>query len=225
MISITKKRFKKTIEHMKGSWSFEEHIREIYDPLRVRRRRFPSPAEEASQTPLVQKKLVAWNADLGKRDQMNWSLFHERHRDILEKLFGLRHLGKLRRKDYDLVCQVLMELEDFKPSKGRSLVFASKSAHFYFPGLIPCTSREVREGLKALEKKKGEDLHALVPDGGRTLFSFTTAENNLRSYRNYLALGNALCANLDPKDFLGKKTPSFDLHAKIYEWWVISYSL
>ena len=60
--------------------------------------------------------------------------------------------------------------------------------------------------------------HQVYPKTGpRFVFNSPTAR--LRSYRNYVALGNALAAGVDSSTFFGERpVADYGLHAKIFEW-------
>jgi len=169
---------------------------------------------------------MAWNADLGARHLMNWKGFLKFHRLILKPLAKIEPMGYLQEKDIDKICSVVKKLEAFKPTKGQSLVFGSKAAHFHFPGLVPVMSKEVREGLYVYEKKQNKEMELVFPNSKRcSIFDFTTPENRFRSYRNYIYLGNYWMKNISIKDILGKEAPKYSLNAKIYEWSIIMYGL
>ncbi|MFC1611318.1 hypothetical protein ACFL6C_10180, partial [Myxococcota bacterium] len=66
-------------------------------------------------------------------------------------------------------------------------------------------------------------LDEMVPAPGQR-FRFGTTEENRASYWYYLRLGNELMRNVCTKKLLGKWCRSpFDLHAKVFEWCLLSY--
>jgi hypothetical protein len=221
MLTIEREALLRTAEAT--GWDLGGHIEWVYDTFCFRGGTAPPLVVRAGETrPAIQQSLMDWKADLGARDRMDWPGFLEAHQRILQGLAPLPRLGQLRPHDIDAVCAVVDALEGFKKTSGRALVFGSKAAHFHFPWLVPVTSSEVIEGLRWLEQRHPADIDALIPGTGQR-FEFNTPANRLRSYRNYVVLGNALTARIDSSTFFGDyPVADYDLHAKIFEWWVIS---
>ncbi|MFC1609544.1 hypothetical protein ACFL6C_01170 [Myxococcota bacterium] len=83
-------------------------------------------------------------------------------------------------------------------------------------------AKEVHDALKSLEKHHPAWLDEVVPAPGQR-FRFGTTEENVASYWYYLRLGNELMRNVSTKKLLGKWCPArFDLHAKVFEWCLLS---
>ena len=200
------------------NWDIQAHVDDVYERFRFRRGKAPPLDTEA-----LRSRLMQWKADLGARagTQMDWAGFMLHHRAILQPLSTLPRLGRLTDNEVELVTSVVLHLESFKDTTGRMLVFGSKAAHFHFPGLVPIMSSEVRDGLKELARAKANALKCYLP-AHQQEFRFGSARQNLNSYRNYVALGNALCADLDAKKLLQRTSATFDLHAKLFEWWTAS---
>lgn len=207
------------------AWSLENHIERIYDTMAYHGGKAPPVFRREGQTRYaVQQSLQDWNADLGARDRMDWRGFLENHRSILGCLANVPRLGRLRDTDVDAVCDVVGKLEDFKPTAARKLVFGSKAAHFHFPWLVPVMSSEVEQGLRVLQQDHERDLTKLLPDTGDWWFRFASPEQRAGSFRSYVSLGNALMRDIDTRDILGRRSPSYDLHAKVFEWWIVSFA-
>lgn len=203
-------------------WDLEGHIQRVYDTFRFRGVRPPALVVRPGELrPAIHQSLMDWKADLGARDRMDWPGFLAGHGRILQPLATLPRLGLLDARAIDEVCAVVARLEQFKATSGRALVFGSKAAHFHFPGLVPVVSSEVAAGLQEIERRHPDDIARLVAGTGRR-FVFTNAANRQISYRNYVVLGNALTAGLDSQAFFGRRSSArYDLHSKIFEWWVI----
>lgn len=204
-------------------WDLGGHIERVYDTFCFRDGEPPPLVVRDGETrPAVQQSLMDWKADLGARDRMDWAGFLQEHQRVLQRLATFPRLGRLSARQIDSVCEVVDALEGFKHTSGRTLVFGSKAAHFHFPWLVPVMSSEVVEGLQWLENQHPRDIGAVVPGSGPR-FVFNSPTTRLRSYRNYVVLGNALTMGIDSSTFFGEyPVADYDLHAKIFEWWVIS---
>jgi hypothetical protein len=196
-------------------WDLEGHVRRVYDTFGFRAGKPPRLFRRPGETrPAIQQSLMDWNADLGARDRMDWSGFLARHQRILRPIARLPRLGKLDDAGIDRVCEVVGELEAFKKTDGRTLVFGSKAAHFHFPWLVPVMSSEVADGLREVERAHGEDVRRHIPGEGRR-FGFTSADARRTAYRNYVQLGNAIMRDVDTRRLLrGVTDARYDLHAK-----------
>jgi exonuclease I len=76
-------------------------------------------------------------------------------------------------------------------------------------------SSEVQQGLKEIQRR------GLA---GSLRFAFTSERKRAEAYRNYVALGNREMRDVNSRRFLrGKTRTAYALHAKIFEWCIISY--
>lgn len=221
MLTINRSAVLQTAED--NGWSLENHVDRVYGTFRFRGGKPPKLVTRPGEVrPAIQQSLMDWNADLGARDRMDWDGFLAKHQRILTRLATLPRLGKLASRDIDTVCGVVEELENFKSTAGRKLVFGSKAAHFHFPWLVPVVSSEVHSGLAEIERTRGRDVEALVPGTGRR-FRYTSPEACSSCFRAYVVFGNVLVRDIDSRRFLGNwSSAKHDLHAKIFEWWVIA---
>jgi len=204
-------------------WKLHEHIDRVYDQLRYRAGRFPKLfTRPGEHRPAVQQSLMDFSADLGVRHKMDWPGFLRRHQAMLQPLAALPRLGRLSEAQIDTVVEVVAELDRFKHTKGCTLVLGSKAAHIHFPATVPITASEVVTGLKALQRSNEPELTAKLGRDG-PWFRFTDPVTRRLAYRHYVALGNAVMAEVDARRLLGmKKAPPYDLHAKLWQWFVIS---
>lgn len=219
---IDPERFRRT-RTLRG-WNLGWQVENCHVPFVPVRGAIPdhSKTPKGEKYSRLQRMLQIWNADLGARANMDWSGFLGGYRRTLKPLTNLPSLGALTEADLQRVLSVVAELESFKPTKGRALVFGSKAAHFHFPWMVPVISSEVRRGLSALERARPEVLRAHLgarPDG----FEWTGAEANRRSYEAYLRLGNALMRGVDARVVADAEDAPFDLAAKVFEWCVVSF--
>jgi len=223
MLKVDRRRLLQTARET--GWDLRGHIERVYDVLRFRNGRFPRLiARPGEQRPAIQQSLIDWNADLGARDRMDWKGFLSRHQTILQPLTALPRLGRLDERGIDTVCTVVQKLEGFKKTLGRKLVFGSKAAHLHFPGIAPVMSSEVARGLAIIEKRYARELDGALPSPDRR-FRFQNAQACVQSYRNYVSFGNVLMRDIDSRTFLGPRShASYDLHAKIFEWWVVAFA-
>ncbi len=207
-------------------WDLNGQIEHVYEAFRFRNGRPPKLVRRSGEArPAIQQALMDCNADLGAREGVDWPGFLRRHREILKRLADLPRLGRLDPEGIDRVCAVVGALEDFKDTAGRKLVFGSKAAHFHFPGLVPAMSIEVEAALREIDRVEREELEDLFPGRGRK-FLFSSPTSRRASYRNYVALGNAVMRDVDSHTFLGGySSVTYDLHAKVFEWWVVAFGL
>jgi hypothetical protein len=210
----------------KTGWDLNDSIHGVYDSFRFRNGR-PPPLAQYPGDPrtAIQKALMDCNADLGARNRIDWAGFSRKHQGILKRLAQLPRLGELEPSDIDRVCAVVEELEDFKQTTGRKLVFGSKVAHFHFPWLVPSMSGEVECALREIDRTERRALEGLMPGPGRK-FLFASAASMSISYRNYVVLGNVVMRDVDSGSFLGSADAlGYSVDAKVFEWWVIAYGL
>lgn len=222
MLKITQERVRHTGEYR--NWSLEEHIEQVYNVLRFQRNWPPLLVHRPGESrPAVHQILLDWKAGLGALHHTDWQGFLRRHQSLLSPLASLSRLGRLSDADIDLVCSIVRDLESFKNTQSRMLVFGSKAAHIHFPWLVPVMSSEVRQGLGNLMRSHSAEVNRCL--GGETAlqFSFTRPEECFRSFRHYVALGNWMCRDLDANKMLGVPRLKYDLHAKAFEWWVVSF--
>lgn len=207
-------------------WDLEGQIERVYATFRFRNGRPPKLVRrEGEKRPAIQQSLMDCNADLGARDRVDWAGFLRRHQAILKSLAPLPRLGRLDHRGIDRVCAVVGELEDFKDTAGRKLVFGSKAAHFHFPWLVPAMSIEVEAALREIDRVERAALERLVPGRDRK-FLFSSPEARSASYRNYVVLGNEVMRDVDSRTFLDRlSTATYELHAKLFEWWVVAFGL
>lgn len=207
-------------------WSIQNHVSRVYDTFRFRNGKPPAIGVRPDEhRPAIQQSLMDWNADLGARHKMDWPGFLAEHQRLITPLAELPTLGGLTDDQIDLVCEVVGALENFKSTKGRTLVFGSKAAHFYFPGLVPVMSSEVQSGLLQIQRLFEAELGKRL-GGRRSWFAFRSVAPRRDSYRNYVVLGNALLRDADMSDLPAWSSDAgIHLHAKIFEWWVIGCGL
>jgi len=207
-------------------WDLNGQIERVYEAFRFREGRPPKLVRRGGDVrPAIQQALMDCNADLGARERVDWAGFLRGHRTILKRLAPLPRLGRLDPDGIDRVCAVVGALEDFKDTAGRKLVFGSKSAHFHFPWLVPAMSIEVEAALREIDRVERTELVDLLPGRGRK-FLFSSPASRRASYRNYVALGNAVMRDVDSQTFLGGYSRAhYDLHAKVFEWWVVAFGL
>jgi len=207
-------------------WDLNGQIERVYEAFRFRDGRPPKLVRRSGEArPAIQQALMDCNADLGARERIDWSGFLRTHRQILKRLAPLPRLGRLDPDGIDCVCEVVGALEDFKDTAGRKLVFGSKAAHFHFPWLVPAMSIEVEAALREIDRVERPALDDLLPIRGRK-FLFSSPTSRRASYRNYVALGNAVMRDVDSRTFLGGySSAAYDLHAKVFEWWVVAFGL
>jgi hypothetical protein len=159
----------------------------------------------------------------------------EHYERILAPLCDLPRLGELTDKQVEIVALAVAELENFKPSLGRKLVFGSKAAHFVFPWLVPVISSDVVRGIEnmrrlQLDGAEGDFLAAFFgykrSEGVWVKFG-DDPEQNGAAYFEYLLLGNTLLKNFDDRDYMGKFGESlcldFRIDAKLFEWALVSW--
>jgi hypothetical protein len=224
VLKISKSRTNRT--RRDRGWDPNEHNKYVYDVFSINKGVFQENClERGNKNSRIREELTAWNADLGARDRMDWKGFERRHHYILGKLSKISRLGKLDPSQVTNICDVVYELDKFKNTETQTLVFGSKAAHFHFPGTIPVMSSEVRTGLVLLEKLHPAELHDLIPSPAKKKFRFGTQEKNYDSYWYYVALGNAMMRKINDRDYLRRKSTHYQLHAKVFEWWVISFGL
>jgi hypothetical protein len=207
-------------------WDLNGQIERVYEAFRFRNGRAPKLVRRSAESrPAIQQALMDCNADLGARERVDWPGFIRGHRELLKRLAPLPRLGRLGPDGIDRVCDVVAALEDFKDTAGRKLVFGSKAAHFHFPWLVPAMSIEVEAALREIDRVERTALDDLLPGPGRK-FLFSSPTSRQASYRNYVALGNAVMRDVDSQTFLGgHSSATYDLHAKVFEWWVVAFGL
>jgi len=201
-------------------WDLPGHIRTVYQPFRCRNGVLPAVSSDGKIRAQLKKTLMAWNADLGARDKMDWEGFFEGMEEILTPLARLPRLGLLDGEQLKAVALAVWQLEQFKHTKSGKLVFGSKAAHFVFPWLVPIVSSDVVRGIEDFRR------HSTAIDdifGRKNTMKFgSDPEKNLRAYFEYLDFGNHMLETFDCQIFLGSKVRvDFGLDAKMYEWlWV-----
>jgi len=202
-------------------WDLPGHIRTVYQPFRCRDGVLPAiSASDGKLRAQLKQTLMAWNADLGARDKMDWEGFFEGMEGILAPLARFPRLGLLDQDQLEAVVLAVWQLDQFKHTKSGKLVFGSKAAHFVFPWLVPIVSSDVVRGIEDFRRR------TMLIDG---MFGRKNAmkfgpdpEENLRAYFEYLDFGDRMLETFDCQAFLaGNVRVDFGLDAKMYEWlWV-----
>jgi hypothetical protein len=207
-------------------WDLEAHVERVYEMFRFRDGHPPRlPRPSFGTHAAIQQSLMDCKADLGARAQIDWPGFLRRHQGILRPLAALPRLGRLDDHQIDLVCAVVARLEDFKQTAARTLAFGSRAAHFHFPWLVPVVRSDIEAALRAIDRNERAALQSLLPGRSRK-FLFSSPRSRAASYANYLRLGNALMRDVDSKTLLGAiSSADYDLHAKVFEWWVVAFGL
>lgn len=211
---ISRARFRRTVE-LRG-WNLDRQLADCHDQF------VPSGGLIARRDAALKRMLQIWNADLGARHKMNWQGFFERYPRSLAPLLKLPPLGALSEAQIATVVRVVDELEGFKSTQGRALVFGSKAAHFHFPWIAPVISSEVQRGLRALQRQHESWLKAVL-GGAAPWFEFGDSVANRRSYEAYIRLGNRALQDVDLTKVIGKRSEPYGVHAKVFEWCVVSY--
>jgi hypothetical protein len=210
----------------KTGWDLKGQIDRVYETFRFQNGHPPKLVRRVGEArAAIQQSLMDCNADLGAHGRIDWAAFLREHRDILKSLTSIPRLGHLDPCGIDAVCSVVGKLEAFKHTAGRKLVFGSKAAHFHFPWLVPAMSIEVEAALREIDRVERAALEELLPGRGRK-FLFSSPQSRSASYRNYVVLGNAVMRDVNSPSFLGPlSSATYDLHAKVFEWWVIAFGL
>lgn len=211
---ISRARFQRTVK-LRG-WNLDRQVRECHDEF------VPSGGVIFRRDAALKRMLQTWNADLGARHKMNWPGFFERYCRILRPLLELPVLGELSAAQLATAVRIVDELETFKSTQGRALVFGSKAAHFHFPWIVPVISSEVQRGLRVMQREHASTLERFL-GGGAPWFEFGSAPENRRSYEAYLRLGNGLMKGVDTAKVIGGRTEPYGVHAKIFEWCIVSF--
>lgn len=177
---------------------------------------------DGDEYPAIRRLLMNWKADLGARDRMTWDAFLASYRKILQPALEMRRLGALDDRQIKKVVSIVNELENFKDTVGRKLVFGSKAADFHFPAVVPIMSSDVERGLKFLQRAHPEVLRKHL--GANSGFRFGSAVDNLQSYEKYVRLGNALMRDIDAWSVTGlTERRSYGVDAKVFELCIVAF--